>query len=355
MSNDPSPVVSDKQLDDRVPAWTMPEYIRIADWLAGAEKIWLPLHVSPDGDCLGSSLGFARALRSRGYDCTVISSDTVPDVYAPLYNEEDVFVGAVPPGPPATHIACLDVSDPARTGRFYEANEAALRGQTDAKVLNLDHHATNVRYGDLQLLDVTAPACAEQVFMALQQLGWPVDAETARYLLLGIVTDTLGFRTPSTTPRTLRIAADLAERGGDLFRINDSVFNTRPLSSVLLWSKVLGSVSIGAGGRVIYVQVTPQMLVEAGAKEEELEGLSSYLATVRGKVKVAAVLKERDDGTTRVSFRSNPGVDVAAIAQRFGGGGHPQAAGATIQATGKEAAQLFLSACEEVLGKSNEC
>ena len=355
MSNDPSPVVSDKQLDDRVPAWTMPEYIRIADWLAGAEKIWLPLHVSPDGDCLGSSLGFARALRSRGYDCTVISSDTVPDVYAPLYNKEDVFVGAVPPGPPATHIACLDISDPARTGRFYEANEAALRGQTNVKVLNLDHHATNVRYGDLQLLDVTAPACAEQVFMALQQLGWPVDAETARYLLLGIVTDTLGFRTPSTTPRSLRIAADLAERGGDLFRINDSVFNTRPLSSVLLWSKVLGSVSIGAGGRVIYVQVTPQMLVEAGAKEEELEGLSSYLATVRGKVKVAAVLKERDDGTTRVSFRSNPGVDVAAIAQRFGGGGHPQAAGATIQATGKEAAHLFLSACEVVLGKSNEC
>ena len=354
MSNDPSPVVSDKQVDDRVPAWTMPEYARIADWLAGAEKIWLPLHVSPDGDCLGSSLGFARALRSRGYDCTVISSDPIPDVYAPLYNEEDVVMGGIPPGPPATHIACLDISDPARTGSFYKANEAALRGQNDVKVLNLDHHATIVRYGDLQLLDVTAPACAEQIFMALQQLGWPVDAETARYLLLGIVTDTLGFRTPSTTPRTLRIAADLAERGGDLFRINDSVFNTRPLSSVLLWSKVLGSVSTGAEGRVIYVQVTPQMLTEAGAKEEELEGLSSYLATVRGKVKVAAVLKERDDGTTRVSLRSNPGVDVAAIAQRFGGGGHPQAAGATIPATGKDAARLFLSACGEVLGASDE-
>ncbi|MEO6456690.1 MAG: bifunctional oligoribonuclease/PAP phosphatase NrnA [Chloroflexia bacterium] len=351
MSDAAAPVVSGEQTDGRVPPWTMPEYARIATWLEGAEKIWLPLHVSPDGDCLGSSLGFARALRSRGYDCKVISSDPIPDVYAPLYNAEDVFMGDVPPGPAATHIACLDISDPERTGGFYKANAVSLRGQDDVRVLNLDHHATNLQYGDLDLLDITAPACAEQVFMALQQLGWPVDAETARYLLLGILTDTLGFRTPSTTPRTLRIAADLAERGGDLFRINDSVFNTRPLSSVLLWSKVLGSVSIGAGGRVIYVQVTPEMLTEAGAKEGELDGLSSYLATVRGKVKVAAVLKEREDGTTKASLRSNPGVDVAAIAQRFSGGGHPQAAGATIPATGQEAARLFLSACEEVLGK----
>jgi len=335
--------------DERVPAWTVPEYSQICSWLDGAEKIWLPLHVSPDGDCLGSCLAFASALRSKGYDCTVVSSDPIPEVYAPLYNADDVFVGDLPPGPAATHIACLDISDPTRTGGFYEANEAAFKGEANVKVLNLDHHATNLKFGDLQLLDTSAPACAEQVEMALQELGWPIDEETAGYLLLGIVTDTLGFRTPSTTARTLRIAADLMERGADLFRINDAVFNTRPLSTIMLWSKVLGSVSIGADGRVIYVHVTPQMLDEAGAKEEELDGLSTYLASVRGKVRVAAVLKEREDGTTRVSLRSNPGVDVAAIARRFGGGGHPQAAGATIQATGDEAVRLFLEACEQSL------
>jgi phosphoesterase RecJ-like protein len=120
----------------------------------------------------------------------------------------------------------------------------------------------------------------------------------------------------------------------------------------MLWSKVLASVSLGADGRVIYIRVTPNMLKEAGAKEEELEGLSSYLSSVRNGIKVAAVLKEREDGTTRVSLRSNPGVDVAAIARRFGGGGHAQAAGATIEATGKEAEWLFLKACEEVLSKT---
>jgi phosphoesterase RecJ-like protein len=141
----------------------------------------------------------------------------------------------------------------------------------------------------------------------------------------------------------------MMERGGDLYGIVEQVFNTRPLSTILLWSKALGSVALGAGGRVIYVHITPEMLNEAGAKEEELEGLASYLATVTGNVKVAAVLKEREDGTTRASIRSRPGVDVASIARRFGGGGHPQAAGATIEAVGAEADRLFLEACETVL------
>jgi phosphoesterase RecJ-like protein len=307
------------------------------------------LHVSPDGDCLGSNLAFARALTRRGLSCQVVSQDPIPDVYTPFYNPEEVFIGAVPPGPPATHIACLDISDPTRTGSFYTANEASFRGETGVKILNMDHHATNLRFGDLQLLDVNAAACAEQVAVALDDLGWAVDAEIARHILLGIVTDTLGFRTPATTSRSLKVASHMMERGGNLYEIVDQVFNARPLSTIMLWSKALGSVSVGAKGRVIYIHVTPATLQEAGAKEEELEGLASYLATVRGKVKVAAVLKEREDGATRVSLRSNPGVDVASIARRFGGGGHTQAAGATIPAVGAEADRLFLEACEAVL------
>jgi phosphoesterase RecJ-like protein len=291
-------------------------------------------------------------LRSRGYDCTVVSHDPIPDVYLPLINPDDVFIGDVPPGPPASHIACLDISDPTRTGSFYRANEAAFQGKAGVKILNLDHHVTNVQFGGLQLLDPRAAACAEQIAVAVDELGWAVDAEMARYLLLGLVTDTLGFRTPATTPRTLRIAAHMVERGASLFGIIDAVFNTRPLSSILLWSKALASVSLGARGRVIYIRVTPEMLKEANAKEEELEGLSSYLSSVRGKVKVAAVLKEREDGTTRVSLRSNPGVDVASIARHFGGGGHPQAAGATIPTVGKEAERAFVKACEEVLNNA---
>lgn len=343
--------MSDHEQDERVPAWTLPEYTRVTEWLEGAGRIWLPLHVGPDGDCIGSNLAFARAMKAHGYDPVVVSSDPIPAMYQPLLAPEEIFVGDVPPGPKPTHIACLDISDPTRTGGFYRANEAAFKSESGVKILNLDHHATNVRFGDLQLLDANAAACAEQVAVMLNDLGWPVDAEIARYVILGIVTDTLGFRTPSTTTRTLRVAAHMMERGGDLFDVMDQVFNTRPLSTILLWSKALASVSLGADGRVIYIHITPAMLKAAGAKEEELEGLSSYLSTVRGKVKVAAVLKEGHDGTTRVSIRSNPGVDVASIARRFGGGGHTQAAGATIPAVGAEADRLFLEACEASLSE----
>lgn len=341
--------LSDHEQDERVPSWTLPQYTKIAEWLQGAGRIWVPLHVGPDGDSLGCTMAFARALKMHGYDPVVVSSDPIPDVYAPFYNADEVFIGAVPPGPPATHIACLDISDPIRTGLFYTANEAAFKGESDVKVLNMDHHATNLRFGDLQLLDVSAAACAEQVAMALNELGWAVDADIARFVMLGIVTDTLGFRTPATTARSLKIASYMMERGGNLYEIAEQVFNTRPLSTVLLWSKALSSVALGAGGRVIYVHITPQMLADAGAKEEELEGLSSYLATVTGDVKVAAVLKEQTDGSTRASIRSRPGVDVAKIARRFSGGGHAQAAGATIPAAGPEADRLFLEACEAIL------
>lgn len=345
----PLPAPDSKVVDERVPDWALPEYSLISQWLEGADKIWLPLHESPDGDSLGSSLAFARGLRSRGYDCTVISSDPIPQIYACLYDTGELTVGEMPPGPLATHFACLDTSDPARTGSFYKANEAAFQRKNGVKILNLDHHATNLQYGDLNLVDPRAAACAEQVAMVFNELGWAVDENTARYILMGIVTDTLCFRTPATTTRTLRVAAHMTERGGNLYPIVDAVFNTRPLSTILLWSKVLASVSVGADGRVIFIRVTPQMLQEAGAKEEELEGLSSYLSSVQDGIKVAAVLKEREDGVTRVSLRSKPGVDVAAIARQFGGGGHPQAAGATIPATGKQAEEMFLRACEEVL------
>lgn len=343
---------SEPVVDERVPAWTVPQYPRIAEWLQGAGRILVPMHVGPDGDSLGCTLAFAHALKMRGFDAVVVSSDPIPDVYAPFYNAEDVFVGDNPPGPPATHIACLDISDPVRTGGFYTANEAAFKGENGVKILNMDHHATNLRFGELQLLDVGAAACAEQVAVALNELGWAVDAEIARYVLLGIVTDTLGFRTPSTTSRSLKIASHMMERGGNLYEITEQVFNTRPLSTVLLWSLALGGVKVAADGRVIYAHVTPKMLEDAGAKEEELEGLSSYLSTVTGKVKVAAVLKERDDLTTRASIRSRPGVDVAKIARKFGGGGHTQAAGATIPAIDGEADRLFVEACESVLDES---
>jgi phosphoesterase RecJ-like protein len=144
----------------------------------------------------------------------------------------------------------------------------------------------------------------------------------------------------------MRMAAHLMDCGGHLFRVIDEVFNQRPLSTVLLWSKAMANVK--TDGRTLWTTVTRQMLRESSAKEEELEGLVSFLAGVK-TIKVAALLKERGDGT-RVSLRSQPGVDVSVIARTFGGGGHPQAAGCTLPAIGEAAERLLLEAVEKVLG-----
>ena len=212
----------------------------------------------------------------------------------------------------------------------------------------MDHHSTNGLFGDLNLLDTTAAACAEQIAVLLEALELPPDPTAATWLLLGLITDTIGFRTPGTTPRSLRAGADLMERGGQLFAVVDRVFNMRPLSTVLLWSKVLAGVR--TDGRTIWATVTRQMLHDTSGKEEELEGLVSWLAGVE-TIKIAALLKERGDGT-RVSLRSAPGVNVATIAAKFGGGGHPQAAGCTIPTIGEAAERDLLAAIDEVM--SNE-
>jgi phosphoesterase RecJ-like protein len=324
------------------------DYAPARAFLAGKRRLWLPLHVSPDGDCLGCSLALAHMLNQHGHECTVVSADPIPAIYSVFLPDakaalDRVFIGPTPPGGPPDAIVALDCSDPARLGTVYSANKALF---DRLPILNIDHHSTNLRFGDVNILDTTAAAAAEQIAVLLDALEMPPDEAAATWLLLGVVTDTLGFRTSGTTPRSLRTAAALMEAGGKLYPIVEQAFNTRPLSGVLLWSRALSGVR--TDGRTIWATVSRQMLQETGAKEEELEGLVSWLAGV-DTIKVAALLKERGDGT-RVSLRSRPGVNVATIAARFGGGGHPQAAGCTIPSLGEAAERDLLAAIEQELG-----
>jgi phosphoesterase RecJ-like protein len=324
------------------------DYAPAREFLAGKRRLWLPLHVSPDGDCLGCSLALAHMLNRHGHECTVVSADPIPTIYSVFLPDaraalDRVFVGATPRGGPPDAIVALDCSDPARLGSVYTANKALFER---LPILNIDHHSTNLRFGDVNILDTTAAAAAEQIATLLEALETPPDEAAANWLLLGLVTDTLGFRTSGTTPRSLRIGAALMEAGGQLYPIVEQAFHTRPLSTVLLWSRALAGVR--TDGRTIWATVSRQMLQETGGKEEELEGLVSWLAGV-DTIKVAALLKERGDGT-RVSLRSRPGVNVATIAARFGGGGHPQAAGCTIPSLGDAAERDLLGAIAAELG-----
>jgi phosphoesterase RecJ-like protein len=327
------------------------DYQAATAFLPRYRRIWMALHVSPDGDSLGSNLGLAHMLRQAGHEVTVFSADPLPDSFSPLLQEypaAKVVAGATAPGPPPDAWVILDCSDIVRLGSVYTTHAALF---ARLPVLNLDHHPTNLLYGTLNVLDTRAAAVGEQIPLLLDAMGLEPDAEAAHWLLLGVVTDTLGFRTSNTTARSLATAARLVAQGGQLYKINEIIFSTRPLSQVLLWSRALAGVK--TDGRTIWTTLTRDILRETGAKEEDAEGIATFLSGVRTH-RVFALLKERGDGT-RVSMRSNPGTDVAAIASRFGGGGHKQAAGCTIPALGEAAEQQLLAAIDEVLGTSAEC
>jgi len=291
---------------------------RIAETLL-ARRVLLLNHVSPDGDCLGSTLALARALRARGQHAVVGSSDGVPDMYRFLPGADQVVtdVGADTPFGAAVFMEC---STPDRAG--------ALAGRAVGAPLwvNIDHHVSNGGYGDLILYDPAAAAVGELVTPIVQALG-PIDAPAATCLMTALLTDTGSFRYASVTPRTLRIAADLVQAGASPADVNTRVYENRPASAFRLLAMALGRLELSADGRIAWTSVTQDMLRASGAPMEESEGIVGQLRAIAG-VQVALLFKEEQDGI-RVSLRARAGIRANIIAEAFGGGGHAAAAGFT--------------------------
>ena len=294
---------------------------RIAETLLGRQVLLLN-HVSPDGDCLGSTLALARVLRARGQRAVVASSDGVPEMYRFLPGAEQV-VSALPADLAFDVAVFMECSTPDRAGVL------AARAVGVPLWINIDHHVSNGGYGDLVLYEPEAAAVGELVMPIARAIG-PVDGETATCLLTALLTDTGSFRYASVTPRTLRIAADLVEAGASPAHVFTQVYENRPAAALRLLGMALGRLEISADGRIAWTAVTQEMLRASGASMEESEGIVGTLRAIGG-VQVALLFKEEPDGI-KVSMRGGAGVRTNVIAERFGGGGHPAAAGFTAPA-----------------------
>lgn len=291
---------------------------RIAETLLG-RRVLLLNHVSPDGDCLGSTLALARALRARGQQAIVASSDGVPEMYRFLPGAEQVVTDLAPEESFGAAVF-MECSTPDRAGTL------AARAVGVPLWINIDHHVSNGGYGDLILYDPTAAAVGELVTPIVQALG-AIDAATATCLLAALLTDTGSFRYTSVTPRTLRIAADLVEAGASPADVFTQVYENRPAAALRLLGMALSRLEVSPDGRVAWTAVTQEMLRASAASMEESEGIVGMLRALRG-VRVALLFKEEPDGV-RVSLRGSAGVRAHVIAETFGGGGHAAAAGFT--------------------------
>jgi len=318
---------------------------QIRDRVRESERLIILTHANPDADAVSSALGMAAICATIGVEPWMVTSGdaALPANLEFIPNAQRVTV--LDPALIATAdlIIFVDCSDEKRLGPLYASHGEEL--ERARNTINIDHHVTNTRFGALNLVVPSAAATAEIITEMFEALSIGVDRDCATTLLAGIYGDTLGLRTPSTTPATMRAAATLVEQGADLDVIVDQLFRLKPYSSVQLWAAALQQTKWT--GPLIWTQIDQEMLDRAGATRAEAEGLVNFLAGTIG-ARASALLYLEPWGW-RVSMRTlADDVDVARILSRFNGGGHPRAAGARLD-PGDASRDEFLTAVAKAL------
>ncbi len=318
---------------------------RIAAALRSSTRVLLVSHVAPDGDALGSALALAMALEALGKRVVVASEEGLPPAFAFLPGAERV-VRQLPQDAAFDAAVTIECSTPERCGRFAPAVLAA------PLVITIDHHESRVPYGHIEDWDPAAAAVAEQVTDLIGELGVSLDAAMATALLAGLVSDTGVFRFPTVHPGTLRLAARLMEAGAPLREIVDAVYERRSLASARLLGYALLRAALAADGELAYSTLSEALVRAAGAGPDDSAGIAGALRALRG-VRVA-ILFEESGQQVRVSIRARDGARAHAIAERFGGGGHPGAAGCVLPGPLAEAVPKVLAAAEAELRRGTK-
>lgn len=280
------------------------------------QRFMITSHIRPDGDGLGSGLALYWMLRSLGKDANVVLRDRVPPAYRVLPGSDLVLVqeDVTATYDAAFIIECSDVERP------------GLASLKDQFVVNIDHHSTTVPFGDINWIDPTAAAVGEMIYNLCKALGTEVTKEIAECIYTALLTDTGSFHFSNTTARTLKIASELVRRGVEPARISEALFYSYSFSKVKLLGRVLSGIECDESGRIAWVTMDRALLDEAGACEEDADGIVNHALAV-GEVEAVAFFKELAPGVYRVSLRSKGKNNVAKVAERFGGGGHRNAAG----------------------------
>lgn len=295
----------------------------MAEWLRREDGFTMIAHVSPDGDTIGSSLAIYALLLGMGKRARLVCEHIVPPLYAFMpfaerFQKPEKCEGDYP------NAIAVDCATRDRMGAALALYEQAKNKG------NIDHHLSNEQFGEYILHDANASATGELVYLLLRELQPPLRKELqvqiAECLFVAISTDTGNFAYSNTTPRSLRISADLLEMGVDIAELNRKVYRTVPIGKTRLRGYVLSSMELYENARIGVAVIMFKDLRRAGACVEDIEGMVDGVRDV-DTVEVAILIREKKDGGFKASLRSKRIADVSAIAGKFGGGGHLRAAG----------------------------
>ena len=306
-----------------------------AELLRRNDRFAILTHRRPDGDTIGSAATLCRGLRQLGKIAHIIENPEITAKYRHLH--EGLTKLWVEEG---DMLVCVDVAAPRML-------PDAFRSLEDSIALRIDHHATAASFTEWELVEAGAGACAEILYDVLTELGVKLDKPMAEALYTAVSTDTGCFRYANTTAHSLRTAAACAEAGGDLFAINQAIFETNSFRKLKIQSWITENTEFLAEGRIAICALPKAVEQGIGVTEDDMENISGFPRSIEG-VKIAATLRETADGSVKVSVRAVPEYDAGAICAQFGGGGHRGAAGCSIKLPLAEAAKAVAAAMPEM-------
>ncbi len=315
---------------------------QVVELIESKRRFGITSHVRPDGDSLGSSLGLYWLLRACEKEPEVIMRDPVPHAYRQLPGADRVRVtsGVDREYDAVFVIECSDIDRP------------GLEGLDQQFAVNIDHHSTTALFGAVNWIDSTASAVGEMIYNLCKAIGVRVTREIAECVYTALLTDTGSFRYANTTERTFKVASELVRTGVKPARTAEAVFASYPWSRIQLLGEVLGTARRDGGGRVAWMRQTLEMQGRAGATDEDADGFVNYPLAV-GDVEAVALLKECAPGVYRTSLRSKGDVNVAKIAEQFGGGGHRNAAGCTLKGDWNEVEERIVGLLIDAVERAN--
>ena len=302
---------------------------KIAHILKTDEPFIVVTHISPDGDAIGSLLGMSLALNEMGRRCAPFIADDIPALYSFLPGRDSVVASPdkLPFAP--KWIISVDCAEEKRiSGDITSVRESA-------SLINIDHHPTNPQYGDINLIDPNATSTAEIVLQVLKATDYSLSADVAKCLYTGVITDTGGFRFAGVGASTFQTAAELVSAGFDPYEICQRLFEEYPIGRLYLERLMLERMEALLEGKLIMSTLYESDFEKLGLAKSDAEDLVNRLKEIRG-TEVGVLITQMGNGLSRISFRSKNDVDVSAIAQSMGGGGHRRAAGVRTKLSPKE-------------------
>ena len=315
---------------------------QVVELIENKDRFAITSHIRPDGDSLGSSLGLFWLLRALDKDVEVIMRDPAPHSYQKL--------------PGADTVRVTPAVDRDYDGVFViECSDIDRPGLIDLEkqfVVNIDHHSTTELFGTVNWIDSTASAVGEMIYNLCKATGVRVTKEIAECVYTALLTDTGSFHYSNTTERTFKIASELVRTGVKPAKSAEAIFGSYHWAKIELLSQVLATARRDESGHVAWMRQTMEMQERTSASDEDADGFVNYPLAV-GEVEATALFKESSPGVYRTSLRSKGDVNVAKIAELFGGGGHRNAAGCTLRGDWDEIERQVVPLLRDAVERAN--